>query len=91
MKSKFYFLIAIFIFLCLGYKPKEPKILIIGDSISMGYFSKVKEALATKAIVLHNPGNAQHTGTRLKKIKDWIGKEDWDIIQFNQGLWNLWQ
>jgi hypothetical protein len=46
----------------LGYKPKEPKILIIGDSISMGYFSKVKEALATKAIVLHNPGNAQHTG-----------------------------
>ncbi|MDX1759889.1 MAG: SGNH/GDSL hydrolase family protein, partial [Arenibacter algicola] len=89
MKNKFYLLIAFSIFLCLGYKPKDPKILIIGDSISIGYFSKVKEALATKAIVMHNPGNAQHTGTGLEKIKDWIGKEDWDIIQFNWGLWDL--
>ena len=89
MKNKFYLLIAFCIFLCLGYKPKEPKVLIIGDSISIGYFSKVKEALATKAIVMHNPGNAQHTGTGLEKIKDWIGKEDWDIIQFNWGLWDL--
>jgi|TARA_R110000744_G_scaffold262470_2_gene377045 lysophospholipase L1-like esterase len=89
MQNKFYFLIALCVFLCLGYKPKEPKILIIGDSISIGYFSKVKEALATKAIVMHNPGNAQHTGTGLEKIKDWIGKEDWDIIQFNWGLWDL--
>ncbi|MEQ8218471.1 MAG: SGNH/GDSL hydrolase family protein [Arenibacter sp.] len=89
MQNKFYFLIALCVFLCLGYKPKEPKILIIGDSISIGYFSKVKEALATKAIVMHNPGNAQHTGTGLENIKDWIGKEDWDIIQFNWGLWDL--
>ena len=29
--------------------------------------------LARKAIVKHNPGNAQHTGTGLKKIKEWIG------------------
>ncbi|MEG3656160.1 SGNH/GDSL hydrolase family protein [Arenibacter palladensis] len=89
MNNKFYLLIALSIFLCLGYKPKEPKILIIGDSISIGYFSKVKEAMADKAIVMHNPGNAQHTGTGLEKIKDWIGNEDWDIIQFNWGLWDL--
>tara|TARA_R110000868_G_scaffold18840_5_gene82078 strand:+ start:24857 stop:25516 length:660 start_codon:yes stop_codon:yes gene_type:complete len=89
MKNKFYLLIVLSIFLCVGYKPKEPKILIIGDSISIGYFSKVKEALATKAMVMHNPGNAQHTGTGLEKIKDWLGQEDWDIIQFNWGLWDL--
>ncbi|MCK0189725.1 SGNH/GDSL hydrolase family protein [Arenibacter sp. F20364] len=89
MKNKFLLLLSISIFLCLGYQPKEPKILIIGDSISIGYFSKVKEALATKAIVVHNPGNAQHTGTGLEKIKDWIGQEEWDIIQFNWGLWDL--
>lgn len=89
MNNKFYLITALCIFLCLGYKPKEPKILIIGDSISIGYFSKVKEAMANKAIVMHNPGNAQHTGTGLEKIKDWIGKEDWDIIQFNWGLWDL--
>ncbi|SMG49391.1 SGNH/GDSL hydrolase family protein [Arenibacter troitsensis] len=89
MNNKFYLITALCIFLCLGYKPKEPKILIIGDSISIGYFSKVKEEMANKAIVMHNPGNAQHTGTGLEKIKDWIGKEDWDIIQFNWGLWDL--
>ncbi len=89
MKNKLYFLIAICIFLCLAYKPKEPKILIIGDSISIGYFPEVKKALAARAIVMHNPGNAQHTGTGLEKIKDWIGKEDWDIIQINWGLWDL--
>ena len=89
MKNKLYLLIVLSIFLCVGYKPKEPKILIIGDSISIGYFSKVKESLASKAIVMHNPGNAQHTGTGLEKIKDWVGHEDWDIIQFNWGLWDL--
>ncbi|MBC8766863.1 SGNH/GDSL hydrolase family protein [Arenibacter sp. BSSL-BM3] len=89
MKNKFFLLIVLSIFLCLGYKPKEPKILIIGDSISLGYFPKVKEALASKALVLHNPGNAQHTGTGLEKIEDWVGEEDWDIIQFNWGLWDL--
>lgn len=89
MKNKVPLLIALSIILCLGYKPKEPKILIIGDSISLGYFPKVKEALASKAIVLHNPGNAQHTGTGLEKIETWVGQEDWDIIQFNWGLWDL--
>lgn len=42
-----------------------------------------------EAQVFHNPGNAQHTGTGLKKIEWWIGNEDWDIIQFNWGLWDL--
>lgn len=69
--------------------PSEPKILIIGDSISIGYTPFVKEALEDKAAVFHNPGNAQHTGTGLKKIQEWIGEEDWDIIQFNWGLWDL--
>ena len=67
----------------------KPKVLIIGDSISIGYTPFVKEQLKESAEVFHNPGNAQHTGTGLKKIKDWIGTEDWDIIQFNWGLWDL--
>ncbi len=67
----------------------RPKILIIGDSISIGYTPFVKEALANKADVFHNPGNAEHTGTGLEKIKEWIGDGNWDIIQFNWGLWDL--
>ncbi len=69
---------------------KTPKkILIIGDSISIGYTPHVKELLGDRAIVVHNPGNAQHTGTGLEKVVEWIGDEDWDVIQFNWGLWDL--
>lgn len=68
---------------------EKPKILIIGDSISIGYTPFVKEALSSKFEVFHNPGNAQNTGTGLENIDKWIGNEDWDIIQFNWGLWDL--
>ena len=67
----------------------KPRILIIGDSISIGYTPFVKEKLTKEAIVFHNPGNAQHTGTGLEKIEEWIGDEKWDIVQFNWGLWDL--
>ncbi|SOE23695.1 Lysophospholipase L1 [Spirosomataceae bacterium TFI 002] len=66
-----------------------PKILIIGDSISIGYTPFVKKHFEGKAEVFHNSGNAQHTGTGLEKIEEWIGDEDWDIIQINWGLWDL--
>ncbi len=69
--------------------PTQKKILIIGDSISIGYTPHVAELLNGKAMVIHNPGNAQHTGTGLEKIREWIGNEHWDIIQFNWGLWDL--
>lgn len=61
----------------------NPKILIIGDSISIGYTPFVQNNLQERADVFHNPGNAQHTGTGLKKIEEWIGEVEWDIIQFN--------
>ncbi len=67
----------------------KPKILIIGDSISIGYTPFVKANLASDAYVFHNPGNAGHTGMGLNNIDEWIGNEKWDIIQFNWGLWDL--
>ena len=93
MKQKiiFHFFTVLFIIALIvsGFSSKKPKILIIGDSISIGYTPYVKQNLIKNAIVEHNSGNAQHTGTGLKKIKDWIGNDDWDIIQFNWGLWDL--
>ncbi len=68
---------------------KKPKILIIGDSISGGYTPFVKEYFKDIAIVSHNPGNAGHSGMGLENIREWVGDEDWDIIQFNFGLWDL--
>ncbi|WP_075351336.1 SGNH/GDSL hydrolase family protein [Algoriphagus marinus] len=86
------FLILIFLLISIGLSSfiwKQKKILIIGDSISIGYTPYVRRSLQGKALVTHNPGNAQHTGTGLEKIEEWIGDEEWDLIQLNWGLWDL--
>ncbi|MEJ6621372.1 MAG: SGNH/GDSL hydrolase family protein [Opitutae bacterium] len=66
-----------------------PKVLIIGDSISMAFTPHVVQQLDGKAVVKHHKGNAQHTDTGLRKIDQWIGKTQWDIIHFNWGLWDI--
>jgi hypothetical protein len=67
----------------------KPKVLIIGDSISLGYTPHVKELLKDEAIVVHHEGNAQYTGFGLLKIDEWLGEESWDVIHFNWGLWDM--
>lgn len=84
-----YFSLIILLFILGSFSSPKTKILIIGDSISIGYTPFVKETLKDKAIVKHNQGNAQHTGTGLLKLDEWLGNTDWDIIQFNWGLWDL--
>jgi len=86
---KYLFILVLFAFSTASFEPEKAKILIIGDSVSIGYTPFVKEYLKEIADVLHNPGNAQHTGNGLKNIELWIDNIDWDIIQFNWGLWDL--
>jgi len=66
-----------------------PKVLIIGDSISIGYFPPVKELLKDTAEVYHNAGNAQHTAHGLAQLDAWLGDTSWDVIHFNHGLHDL--
>jgi lysophospholipase L1-like esterase len=66
-----------------------PKVLLIGDSISIGYTPFVKRQLKDVAVVSRNPGNAAHTGTGLEKIDAWLGDTRWDLIHFNWGLHDL--
>ncbi len=70
-------------------KSSLPKVLIIGDSISMGYMKALPKLLEGKASVRHNPGNAGHTGMGVANIKRYIGDGKWDVIHFNWGLWDL--
>lgn len=80
---------SITVLLFFGFAEKKSRILIIGDSISLGYTPFVKEILSDKAIVSHNKGNAQHSGYGLENIQAWVQEDDYDIIQFNWGLWDL--
>ncbi len=72
-----------------GADPALPRVLLIGDSISMGYTPFVRELLAGRARVHHNPGNAAHTGRGIAKLDEWLGDEHWDVIHFNWGLHDL--
>ena len=88
--SNFNLLISLFFLLSISnFNQEKPNVLIIGDSISIGYFPFVEEALAEQANVVHNPGNARHTGIGLQQIDAWLGDKNWDVIHFNWGLHDL--
>jgi lysophospholipase L1-like esterase len=74
---------------------KLPRVLIIGDSISIGYFPFVKELMNGKAEVTRpfkengNSENCQGTSNGVMNIHRWIGDTEWDIIHFNFGLHDM--
>ncbi|KJD37212.1 signal peptide protein [Tamlana sedimentorum] len=90
MKSfKVVFVVLVLAVVSLSFKQPKTNVLIIGDSISLGYTPFVKANLIDIAEVQHNSGNAKHTGNGLKHIKSWLAAGNWDIIHFNWGLWDL--
>ncbi|MFT5470173.1 MAG: hypothetical protein ACI8UO_005297, partial [Verrucomicrobiales bacterium] len=71
--------------------PTLPRVLLVGDSISIGYTVDVQQLLAGKANVHRIPTNAGHTGMGVANIGKWLDpkKGRWDVIHFNWGLWDL--
>jgi len=67
---------------------KLPKVLLIGDSISIGYTLPVRQILQGKAAVYRPPENCQHTAYGLKNLKAWLGPHSWSVIHFNWGIWD---
>ncbi len=65
------------------------RVLIIGDSISIGYFKPLQKLLEGKAVVEHNAGNAADTANGLANLDKWLGDTRWDVIHFNHGLHDL--
>lgn len=70
-----------------------PQVLIIGDSISLGYTPHVMQLLEGKADVIHHRGNAGPTIRGIDETDGWLGSTQWDVIHFNWGLWDMygWQ
>jgi acyl-CoA thioesterase-1 len=66
-----------------------PRVLLIGDSISMGYTVPVREMLQGKANVLRVLENGGETARGLKHLDEWLGDKKWDVIHFNFGLHDL--
>lgn len=73
-----------------------PKVLLIGDSISIGYLPFVQKILKGKAIVDRiplkangKPENCQGTTNGVANIDRWLGDTKWDVIHFNFGLHDI--
>jgi acyl-CoA thioesterase-1 len=66
--------------------PGLPRVLIIGDSVSIGYTLPVRELLKDKANVHRIPMNGGATEVGLANMKSWLGTGKWDVIHFNFGL-----
>lgn len=70
-----------------------PRVLLIGDSISMGYTLQVRELLKGKANVHRPPTNCGPTIKGLAELEQWLkiggDEKKWDVIHFNWGLHDL--
>ena len=78
---------------------KKPfKVLLLGDSISIGYTNHVREIMGSQAIVFRptyrnsgKPENCEGTTKGKDHIDRWLSSEDgaFDIVHFNFGLHDL--
>jgi arylsulfatase A-like enzyme len=76
--------------------PKLPDVLILGDSISIGYTRDVRALMKGQANIHRpmsannkQPANCGDTTIGLANIDAWLGDTKWDVIHFNWGLWDL--
>jgi acyl-CoA thioesterase-1 len=77
-----------------AFQPPEiqeglPNVLLIGDSISIGYMIPARDALKGVANVWRPPTNCGPTTNGVKNLESWLGDRKWDVIHFNFGLHDL--
>ena len=65
-----------------------PKVLILGDSISLGYTPAVKRKLAGRANVSRPGCNCGPSQFYLRNMRSWVGTNHWDVIHVNFGIWD---
>lgn len=66
-------------------------LLLIGDSIRMGYDKSIKKILEGKANVIYPNDNCRFTSYLLRHFHEYLGEingEDIDVIHWNAGLWD---
>jgi acyl-CoA thioesterase-1 len=74
--------------------PNLPRVLVVGDSISMNYHESARDALKGIANYYRVEGNAGPSDRGVVCMELWLGDYrqeglHWDLIQFNHGLHDL--
>ena len=65
------------------------KVVLIGDSIRMGYAPLVAKRLEGKATVVSAKPNGEDSGNVLRNLEEWVIKENPDVVHINAGLHDL--
>ena len=66
-----------------------PKVVLVGDSIRMGYAPLVAERLAGKAVIISANANGEDTANVLRNLDVWVINEQPAIVHINAGLHDL--
>jgi acyl-CoA thioesterase-1 len=69
--------------------PGLPRVLLLGDSISIGYTLPVRARLKEVANIHRPPENCASTARGLRQLDTWLGAGKWDVIHFNFGLHDI--
>lgn len=69
--------------------PALPRVLLIGDSISIGYTLPTRAILTGKTNVHRPATNCGNTTRCLRYIDEWLGDGHWDVIHFNFGIHDI--
>jgi len=66
-----------------------PIVVLVGDSIRIGYAPLVARLLDGKAIVISPKPNGEDSGNVLRNLDEWVLKAKPDIVYLNAGLHDL--
>jgi len=77
------------IFRAVPEDPGLPRVLLIGDSISIGYTVPTRDLLKGKANLQRIPANGGPTSRGVESLSEWLGTGKWDVIHFNWGLHDI--
>lgn len=70
-------------------QPELPRVLIIGDSVGLGYTPALGDLLKGQAALYRTRKNGASTVRGVEMIDEWIGDGKWDVIHFNFGIQDM--
>ena len=67
-----------------------PRVLVIGDSVSVGYFPWLQKDMEGQAILIHNQGNAGNSWSTMVSVDGYLqAVPNPDLVAWNNGLHDL--
>lgn len=66
-----------------------PKVVLVGDSIRMGYAPFVAKRLEGRALVVSAKPNGEDSGNVLRNLDEWVIREQPAVVHLNAGLHDL--